>query len=476
MGTKFNILSDNLITLLEKSEFSKFFTSPEPIKVIHNSLRVSHDTDLRIEPTTNRHKMWDALRAGNGLFVVIDKPGIREYAISELHRQMVSSSPETNRTRSYNELMSNLRRLLDKARSTPISSNHYKDIKKQVYGSTHSKTKSIMKQIDEAFDEGNSFNMLLRDAVKSLLSALMPGEIVLIKRYTDDSYIDLAPRYQPSERKFRVARVKDRRHKVFGQEYTVFIFNNNQLLDVKIHKKNAIGVYEEYFHGRGHRDFYIISNKKFLQTLPDTLSPTPQLPFSYSIVVDDKGVQGFVNKALNKFETAFNNKANTLIQSVQQNIAAGIPGLDMKTITRIQDTVHEIKTSNPIQLFRYFISKCPEIDLDNYDIIHKKVPYISLDPFRVDKWDTETGEPNLKKYDNIDTWKAQSKESGKQAIVNYAKGWCTGSCWDRGSDAAIVFKDETDYNKFMRIFIKFILNTKLTTPEMMELSDILLEI
>ena len=103
MGITFDILYDRIL-LAETSEFSKFFTGTRPINIIHDILKVSHDTNLVLSPTNNRHEMWNVLRDGKAIFARINKPKTVEYSLNNLLQQIKSLPEVPGRNRSRNEI------------------------------------------------------------------------------------------------------------------------------------------------------------------------------------------------------------------------------------------------------------------------------------------------------------------------------------------------------------------------------------
>ena len=111
MGIQFDILSE-MMALYEASELTRFFTGSEPVRKIHQELKLTADAKPEIQQTRNRHQIWDSLRTGDAILVVVNKPDSIVDARNRLKAAFPRPSDIERKARSYNNIVTAVKQAL----------------------------------------------------------------------------------------------------------------------------------------------------------------------------------------------------------------------------------------------------------------------------------------------------------------------------------------------------------------------------
>ena len=400
MGITFDILSDSLLS--EASDFSQFFNSEEPIRLIHKMLKVDANTQLILSPTNNRHVLWDELKRGKAIFTFRRKPDQIEQAIESFKSEINKHRPPPNRTQTYNEVKYLIlqhygKQAIDKKHT--FTSKEYQKIQEKING-------PIKDALNEMFPK-NQFSPIL----DMFLMAIRPGDSILMKRISHDSG-DIDRHYMsPEDRRFPMAKKPDepgykahKPEKIFGQKYIGWFFDGNKLIDKKYYSKNGIKAYRDEIEGWAKVNFYVVEDKSFLKPKTHPFVSTNENQFAMIIPMDQQGVSSFVNTTLKKYERVIADKMKANASNMDPNesdydevmktVSAGIAGVDSK------------------ELFKNFILGDITHKLTDYMIVKSDVPKDPNMPW--DKDITQRGNLTTpsKKWKNVD------KDEAAEAIQN----------------------------------------------------------
>ncbi len=341
MGIKFDILSD-MFVLNEASDFAKYFTGPSAIKTIHEVLRVSHDTKLVLVPSNNKHEMWNELQVGRAVFGIRrNKDQHIRSAKENLQKLFVSTRASTLAGKPVRHFINELISIADKEAS--ITTVDYKSINNRFYGRLQphkitlrlkdnptslttidfrdardipnpekyerrrnvktamhntSKIKTDWVPFDPKYtsisESGGVEDMIkskypdLIEPINELLSAMAPGDRILVKRVPDswkqsrkEPSIEQHPYGKPDQRRYKVA-TPSTNEKIFGTTYTAWYFDENKLIDTEYfdaanETKNKIHIWNKLVKGWEGIDLFIIEDEKFLRTREHPFVQHPNL-------------------------------------------------------------------------------------------------------------------------------------------------------------------------------------------------------
>ena len=363
MGINFDILSDSLLN--EDSDFSKFFNTEEPIRLIHKALKVSADTQLVLSPTNNRHVLWDELKRGKAIFASKNQSELVAKSLDEFKNEINKLRPPPNRAQSFNEIkyliLSHFGAMATKGK---ITSKEYQKIQERIRGPIAASIKALFPKDVKR----------LMDILDAFLSGIRPGDQILVKRLAHNPSTEVEKQYlAPGERQFPMAKKPDEmkylpgtKEKIFHQEYIAWFFDGDTLVNKKAYNVNGITVYRDLFAGWADINFYVIENEKFLKAQTHPYVSTQENQFSKIIPLDQQNITAFVTSTLNKYEKVIMNK-------IQAN-ASGI-GQDEPGYEEAMSIIHNgIKGINPTQLFKDFILKDITHKLSDYMIIQSDIP------------------------------------------------------------------------------------------------------
>lgn len=418
MGIKFDVFYDRVI-LAETSEFSKFFTSSEPIQIIHDILKISHDTEVDLSPTNNRHVLWDELRDGKALFVSINKPKSIEFATENLRAQIGSLPPIPERGRLRNEIKTVCEQAINMVKGGNISSLDFKKIKNRLIGPRTSGKPSILDSTKTIYADKTS----LLDAINKFVEAIKPGNYILIKRVALGSSTKWAtPSTPPEERRFPVRPETDKTAKVFGQEYVVWRFDGEKLVEKERLETNATLAFRKYFTGWGDRDFYVIEDKSFQKIMRHPFVSQKNLRFEKILPLDEESVTSFVDTNLQRFRKIINNEIETISAQLKKQLHADIEKMDIassdiaKKIEEYREALNylnqEVLRINQQTLFSDFIVKDINLNLNDYIVIDSSTPFEPFDPFSM----------RDKTLQNIEDWKILNKQQGISKVKSISTG------------------------------------------------------
>lgn len=515
MGIHFDILTD---FLNEASEFSKFFTGTEPLKKIHDELKISHDTKLMLSPTDNRHELWDALRAGKGIFASIHKSDIIKNSATNLLGMIKQLQVPPNRARSYNEIRDTIKRIALLSKNNRITAPDFKKIKARLEGSNDAPGKtSIVTLAHNLYPE----NTELREAIHLFAAALRPGNYVLVKRLSAYDTPETRGLQEPDERKFPLRATDNKKEKIFGQEYTAWFFNGDTLIDKKRYHVNAVTVYRDLFPGWGDRDFYIIENEQFLKTNKHAFVPSKDIKFVEILPIERDSVDNFVKSTIEKYKRLVDTKIK------EMSLSYGPEETHPEYQNAKQSLEKMFNEIVPNTMFKSFMTTDTNIQLDDYLIITTDRPFKSLDPYS-----TTTASYSFNQVESTpEDWETHTKESGKDHINQLMRQTGTDlpqktpetvrirskadrsnviqatadrindpqnyEMWDSDRRrwvpydpkyigkfgrphytqfVAIAFKNIRDYNNFARRFMRFAVRSTIKAPELKAIEAMLEEI
>lgn len=522
MGIIFDVLYDRIL-LAEASDFSKFFTSSEPIQKIHGELKVAHDTQLVLSPTNNRHELWNTLRSGKAIFASINKPKSIEHAKTNLLNQ-VKSLPQVNgRGRSRNEIITIIQRLISSVSKKTVTSLEYKQMKRRIVGPMPTGKRSIIDLVDEIYPEMTS----LKDAIDEFIAAIKPGNYILVKRVPlGPSTAWATPYTKPAERRFPVRDERDKNGKVFGQEYVAWTFDGDRLVDKQRIAINAIKVYNQLFPGWGDRDFYIVDDASLLQTKRHPFVSSEDFSFVEILPLEYDSVKSFASSSLQKYQKILTNKAQNIANQLKAHMHSKIDQIDTsdddirKSIDEYRDVLRllnqGIQQLDFEALFRRFLMKDARLDLSTYMIINADHPFEPYDSYLTmrnikqsrEDWEvlsrqrslsaieyfikngfiTKTGQ-SVKirsKEDRTDVRSVDMSSFAKRSDTNKFEMFdANHNRWVpfdakyidefkiSGATIAIAFKNFKDYNDFVRRFVLFAIRTIVKAPEVKNIANLL---
>lgn len=416
MGIKFNLLIDKFI-LNEASEFSRFFTSEEPIKFIHDILKVSADTKLVLSPTNNRHTLWDSLREGKAIFAKINKPESIKLHSDRL-KSILTTLPKTPKMGiTLNEIKDTIKSVLKEVQE-PIQSVQYKKIHNKLKGDKGVFNKIKKLNLGMTAEDGYLIN------INEFLTAIKPGEYILVKRSMGNKWggFRVSDVYAgPEERSFPVAKTKG--EKVSSQSYNVYYFDGEKLINEERISENAVMVFRKLFDGWGDRDFYIIEDEKFLPVAKTPFIPNKDIQYEQLLPISRKTIQDFVFGNLNKFQDLLKDRINNLTDGIKERISQDIEKLSVSENEIIENIKHYRKAKeiletgvgavNAIDLFSKYLTS-GQVDLKNYLLLSTAYPYmpnLGKDPVSSRIYDL-----SINKYKNFGEWEIQSNKINKEKI------------------------------------------------------------
>lgn len=563
MGIKFDILSDAFI-LNEASDFTKFFTSIEPINTIHKELKIDADTKLVLVPSENRHDLWVELRNGKAIFGVINNK--REF-IDKTYENLLSALKNLgvppNRARTYNEIKTAILRFgeMISAKDPSISSGDILRIRNRIQGQKQSqgldpitnelrkiKHKGLLEQVEEIYPG----NTTMKLALEEFLMAIKPGNRILVKRIPTNygtmvkfnrntqkvpSTVGSAKYGGPENRYFRTPKPGSD-EKIFGQEYTVWIFDGDKLLRKEEYSKNAIKVYNPLFDGWADRDMYVIEDAKFLgrqhpfisskpaetidqlktrlndmeaeievlrskyqtagaglradklgrniaeksnairniKTQIARLQPKASISFTEILPMDSTSIRNFTQSAFAKYEKALTNKIRENATALKQKVTADIEDLSASETERNQ-TVNEYRKA--LKILKEGITHIDQRAV--FDEFVQKDINLKIDDYLIIRADTPfiTFDPYQVMQKDQPTrpeWEIQSKQAGAERIKAWTVTGPEQTDYNSGWGIALGFQDVRKYNDFVRKFILYALRTVVKAPELQQLENIFAEL
>lgn len=508
MGIKFDILRDRYL-LNEDSDFSRFFSSPEPIKFIHDKFKISHDTKLVLSPTNNRHSLWDKLREGKGLFAVINKPELLKNSSNNLKSLLKTLTPPPNRTRTFNEIKDGVKSIfetiaIDMGQYESVTSAVYNDIKNKI-----NKPNGLISKARSTFETDDRLIIALKD----FESALLPGEYILIRRTPVKS--ELLKGYDP------VVEYSD------TQRYIAYFFDKEKLVNQIVIEKNAVQAYRQLFPGWGDRSFYIIEETQFGPIAKHPFRMQKDFSFEKLLPLTNADIQRFVEYTFSKYEAVIDKKITNMTQRLKQQAFKDIELID-KPDHVVIDSINEYRKALKILKTGVNEYSKPEIMLDflkintsnpKFKFISSADTFIPFDPYRpanqsVSKqdWETKTFDDGLKivrsmlsfnRFRNenreyiLARLKSNRNENVQRKIDELNKDY---EIWDRikrrwipydpnyieqfhlaapyysEQPAALIFNTEADFNDFTRKFMLFALRNMIKEPEIKDLENLIQEI
>ena len=433
MGIKFDILSD-LYVLLEDSPFSQFFTSPAPIKKLHQELRLSHGVNLQLLPTDNRYEYIDALREGKAIFVVKtnadDHSAVAQQLISAMRALPQPQPTETGMVpkRSYNELQVLIKTLL-KQSPDQNGSVVYKKVSDLV-----NRTQALLADVYP--DTAAPAEYKISELLNQFLVTFLPQEYILIKRQAEEETYDapiLSIYDEPEERKFPQGAGR----KVFGQSYIIWRFDQNGLIGTETKQTNPKTVFNDMFKGwsRGTRQIYIIENKEFLRTKKHPFEIMGK-DFTKIFLLNQSNIAKFVQNVLSKTQHIVIDKIKGSVEPLRQQAIKDIEDISKgedefernigkSSIAEYRKILHIMKKGlsvvDPISLFNDFITKDHKLNLKDYSLL--PTPSINAYGRGVDVYNiTDPLAGGIQGKTSLST-KEQAKvnERGNEAILSAAK-------------------------------------------------------
>jgi hypothetical protein len=414
MGIKFNIFYDRIL-LAETSNFAKFFTSRKPIQIIHDILKISHNAELKLSPTNNRHVLWDALREGNALFVSINRPKSINDAKENLRIQIRDLS---------NEIKTICEQAINMVRGESVDSFTYKKIKNRLIGPRISGKKSVLDVVKEIYPNKNS----LLDAINKFVESIKPGNYILIKRVAMDIGTSWAtPFTSPDDRRFPVRPETDKSAKVFGQDYIAWRFDGDRLIEKKRILENAVTAFNLYFKGWGDRDFYIIEDKSFQKILRHPFVSQREMRFEKILPIDTTSIESFVDINIQRFKKLIIKEIEITSAQLDKHVSSIIKkpdelsNEDIRDIREYKETLkylnQDVLKPDALSLFNKFVRYDINLDLNDYIIIDTyESSFKSIDPYY----------PDFIEDDNIqrrgDAWKILNKQQKQKGIEKIKQG------------------------------------------------------
>jgi hypothetical protein len=382
MGIAFNTLYDRI--LLEKSNFNRFFTSQTPVHKIHQVLRISHDTDVELSPTSNRHVLWDALREGNGLFVA-EKISHHDVAkrIAVLKKTIKELSYHENIIRNYNEIKKFILTVLSVDFNGEIDTALYKKYNERLHGGYHTKPVRPLETVIKETYPSQSGEIIQQ--LDDVINCLIPERYIVLKRIPDTHKAGLVPKSEeqvigPGERKFKV--YPKNQGKVYGQKYTAFLFTSERLISTKTITDNAVRTFRLFFGGWGTRDFYVIEDKSFVpKKHPYTSIGKSNM---YKVLPLTKShINAFAIKTLEKYERLINLKLQERLKEIKSSMVSNINNqtgeinlstFDVESYNNLLKIINKgILNSNVDDLFFDFMLKDTRHDLSDYELLSTKI-------------------------------------------------------------------------------------------------------
>ncbi len=386
MGLQFDILTDTFL-LNETSEFSQFFNNIEPIKTIHNELKVSHDTKL-VLGTANRHDLWPILRDGKALFVVINKKSEIRKASAQLKNALKTRPSILKNIEGRGHIYYKIKHICDawisKATTGEISSRDYRILRKKFNGYTHDeKPQDNVGLISQAVEIYHG-DTTVADAMENFLIAVAPGDRILVKRQPGPKFAENQLQ-KPEEREFPTRDPVDKNDKKFGQVYTSWTFSPTGIIK-KEHSYNAVTVFNTLFPGWGDRDFYVIENEKFLKTQKHPFANrNGYIKFEKILPINKDFIENFTMNAFKKFENILIDKMKNNTELLKQKATADIGQEDIsddelnasileyrKALKLVEKGVAGI---NATKVFRDFLVKDTRINLGEYSLVTANLPH-----------------------------------------------------------------------------------------------------
>jgi hypothetical protein len=480
MGIKFDVLSD-VFMLIEDSQFSKFFTGSEPIKKIHKELRILHGDDLVMNPSDNRHELWDAARTGKGIFVVVYKSKTIIEAKNELIKFFKAHPPRNTRlSQTYNEIKDDVRRIIASLpNDKPATTEEFKTIQSIVEGAPQNRNKtpvrkkSLRTKIAEVYP--NDWQKFF-SALDTFMNEISNADRILIKRIAQPAEAARGTPtafLKPDQRYFKVAQREGQ--KIFGQQYMIWFFNKDKFLGARTIQANATDLWKPWkggitqLGGWGERDYYIIENEKFAQSKKQPLEANIP-PANVVLPLKAGEVDKFVSESFNMFKRVMLQKMSQGAESMRTKAVNDIGDTSTsdeeslataKEYRALLKTIASgLQTINKTQMFYNFLSKDTMLDLNQYEFIDTTDPYI-------DTSDPLAGEPSIHiSPEELNSKMARVKASALKRISADPTGHSI-------SHLAIAFKTDGMFSQFRRRFISYVLRQLIKTSQASQLDTLL---
>lgn len=393
MGLKFDLFAD---LLLERSVFSRFFTSDAPIKQLHDifhqdysnsitgtntTMKAAHNADLQLSPTNNRHEIVDELRNGKGVFIVSDKNSEISTAKLNLKEKITSYDADPAKKMTANKIKDFAKTLLN-ASDGHLASKTLKKLKdrfdhKNALQPLHGS--SIKQNIQEVYANSGGVSDI-ESAFLQLLAAFEAGDRILIKRHSKSNNSQYE---EPKERQFPVA--KGSKDKQFGQSYEILCFDSTRLLRKETINSNPLTILNKLFPGNDPgRDYFIIQNKDFLRPRTSPAIPSNENPFYTILPLDQEHVSAFATDSLEKYKKVLTDRMH------QRSVGFKQKAIDsMDDISGNDDDIHSnvaqyrnllraiskgLQYLNPGKLFVDFVQKDIKTNINDHIIINMSQP------------------------------------------------------------------------------------------------------
>ena len=412
MGIKFDILTESL--LLEDSDFSQFFTSDEPIKLIHAGLKVDANTKLSLSPTNNSNVLWDELRSGKAIFISIHKSKAVLNSLKEMKDILRGLPVPENRAQTYNEIKDVFNRIEAMIPEGRISSADYIKIRnklKPVESGHIPNHRTVVSMIRHLWPTAIPAGVLVH-TIDVFLEGIKPGNYILVKRLPYNKYSTNMAQIEPQNRSFPERAPENKKEKIFGQQYVGFIFDGDRLVERKHWDVNSKTVWRELVHGWGDRDFYVVNNENFLKTKRHPFMPTKDVQFVEIIPLDVRGVVSYVQGAMKSYDRIVSTKIKEMAGKLASRKAN-----DTKIEEewkKAQDILKRgVNGTTALDMFRQYIGSGPRGDISKYMIISGGKPFDNYDPW------SNSGRPPA---ESLGEWQQSSKEAAMPFIDAMVKG------------------------------------------------------
>jgi len=313
MGIKFDILCDTV--LVEDSELSRFFTGAEPIRKIHQELGLEAGEQPSIQSTRNRHVIWDALRTGDAMFVVIHKPLNIQQARKRLSDSFLTNSDDaaTDKPRSQNEIRQGINNALRVApEGETADADAVARLKKMFFGraqnfqpgSGYANARGgIANAIREVYGAKSDEKIA---ELNTFITNVTEADRFMIKRVATGGG-SMATNRKPESRRFPIATRPGER--VTGQQYNVWMFSGDKFISKQTLKKNVTHIFRpekgglSELKGWADRDYYLVRNKAF-----QVQNATTTAPGEISLRINHVGISAFTKNTITKYQPVVTKK------------------------------------------------------------------------------------------------------------------------------------------------------------------------